>query len=128
MARKAAAGQNFNIMIVGQGGRLEYEALLFVASLRVMSPKFKGRMIVAEPQPGDRWETDPTMSSDIKAVLAELGAEVVPFESRHFGSFYPYGNKIEGLSCLPAKEPFIFFDTDTLITGEISDIAFDFDT
>jgi hypothetical protein len=42
----------FNIMIVGQSGRLQYEALLFVASLRQNSPQFRGRMIVVEPQAG----------------------------------------------------------------------------
>ena len=35
--------QPFNIMIVGQGGRLQYEALVFVASLRAHAPGFAGR-------------------------------------------------------------------------------------
>jgi len=66
----------FNIMIVGQSGRLEYEALLFVASLRTMSPGFSGKMIVAEPQPGDRWHHDPRISAPVRARLEELGAEI----------------------------------------------------
>ena len=45
----------FNIMIVGQAGRLQYEAELFAASLRHFDPGFSGRLIVAEPQPGPRW-------------------------------------------------------------------------
>ncbi|MEJ6398386.1 hypothetical protein [Yoonia sp. 208BN28-4] len=127
MAKKKAASQPFNIMIVGQSGRLEYEAVLFMASLNAMSPDFAGRVIVAEPQPGDRWDNDPRMSDDIRAVLTDMGAEVVPFESRHFGQSYPYGNKIEGLSILPAGEPFVFFDTDTIITGDLMSVPFDFD-
>ncbi len=127
MAQKSKPHQRFNIMIVGQGGRLQYEALLFVVSLRAMSPRFNGRVIVAEPQANDRWTKDPSMSSDIKAVLTELGAEIIPFENRHFGEYYPYGNKIEGLQCLPAGEPFFFFDTDTLVTGELMDLKVNFD-
>ncbi|MGR3493398.1 MAG: hypothetical protein ACU0DW_15205, partial [Shimia sp.] len=45
----------------------------------------------------------------------------------HFGSSYPYGNKIEALKALPKGEPFVFFDTDTLITGDLSEVPFDFD-
>ena len=126
MARTAKKRQPFNIMIVGQAGRLQYEALLFVASLREMSPAFQGRICVAEPQPGPLWSRDPRMKSEIASALTELGAEILPFSSRHFGEAYPYGNKIEGLSVLPSGDPFVFFDTDTLITGEITEIPFDF--
>lgn len=123
----AEAGHDrFNIMIVGQSGRLEYEALLFVASLRTMSPRFRGRMIVAEPQPGDRWDHDPRISAPVRARLEELGAEIVPFENRNFGQSYPQGNKIEALAVLPPGTPFVFFDSDTLITGELADVPFDF--
>ena len=127
MAAKTASAKPFNIMIVGQAGRLQYEAVLFVASLREMSPEFAGRVIVAEPQPGPRWSSDPTMTPETRALLTTLGAEVVGFESHHFGEEYPYGNKIEGLAALPAGEPFVFFDTDTIVTGDIMSIPFDFD-
>jgi len=119
---------SFNIVIVGQRGRLQYEALILAASLRAMSPRFAGRLFVAEPQPGPLWPGDPRISGEeIRARLAELGAETLPFESRHFGQAYPYGNKIEALLALPEGAPFLFLDTDTLITGEISDVPFDFD-
>ncbi len=118
--------QPFNIMIVGQAGRLQYEALVFVASLRAHAPGFAGRMIVAEPQPGPLWQDDPRMTPDITAALVEMGAEVIPFTARHFGQSYPHGNKIEGLQTLPADEAFVFFDSDTLITGDISMVPFDF--
>ncbi|MEL6450798.1 MAG: hypothetical protein AAFQ19_06025 [Pseudomonadota bacterium] len=118
----------FNVALVGQSGRLSYEALLFVASLRANSPKFKGRVLVAEPQPGDLWHTDPRIGpDDVRAALTDLGAEIIPFDSVHFGQTYPYGNKIEMLTALPAGEPFVFFDSDTLITGDLTTVPFDFD-
>lgn len=118
----------FNILIIGQAGRLQYEALLFAASLRALSPGLRGRLIVAEPQPGPLWPNDPRMRGSATPDLLEaLGAEILPFESRHFGAAYPYGNKIEALFTLPANEPFVFFDTDTLITGPLSSVPFDFD-
>lgn len=116
----------FNIMIVGQGGRLEYEALLFAASLRHASPDFKGRLVIAEPQPGPLWNTDPRISAPVKDALKDLGAEIAPFQSVHFGGSYPHGNKIEGLAALPADAPFVFFDSDTIITGDITQVPFDF--
>lgn len=120
--------ENFNVLIVAQGGRLEYEAVIFAASLARSCPDFKGRFIVAEPQPGPNWRDDPRIRSDeVRALLEMFGAEIVPFENKHFGQDYPYGNKIEALSALPAGEPFVFFDTDTLITGDLTAVPFDFD-
>jgi len=127
MAAKKAKRQPFNIMIVGQGGRLQYEALVFMASLRAMSPDFDGKVFIIEPQDGPQWDKDPTMSPEFHTVLSDLGATIVPLENKHFGSSYPNGNKIEGLACLPKGEPFVFFDTDTLITGDLGTVEFDFD-
>ncbi|MFK7835327.1 MAG: hypothetical protein AB8B60_03830 [Sulfitobacter sp.] len=128
MARKEAGSQTFNVVIVGQQGRLAYEALIFAASLRYASPNFKGRLFVAEPQHNTLWEQNPTIkNAEVRAALEGFGAEILPFENKHFGQKYPFGNKIEMLSALPKGEPFVFFDTDTLITGELSDVPFDFD-
>ena len=128
MAGTAEREQAFNILIVGQGGRLQYEAILFAASLRAMSPDFAGTLYVAEPQPGPLWRGDPRIrGGETRDVLARLGAEIIPFESRHFGQDYPYGNKIEALTALPADVPFVFFDTDTLVTGDLASVPFDFD-
>ena len=124
MTERGRSGQ-FNILIVGQAGRVGYEALLFAASLRARSPGFAGRLIVAEPQPGPLWPDDPRMPDEVTEALRRLGAEVIPFESRHFGAAYPQGNKIEGLATLPEGAPFVFFDSDTLVTGELRDIAVD---
>ncbi|KIC33201.1 hypothetical protein [Leisingera sp. ANG-S5] len=121
------ANAPFNVMIVGQAGRLQYEALLFAASLRHCSPGFSGRLFVAVPQPGPLWDKDPGIrNQDVLQALADLGAEILPFESKLFGAAYPYGNKIEALQALPEGEPFVFFDTDTLITGELAEVPFDF--
>lgn len=125
MARKATP---FNVMIVGQNGRLQYEAVLFAASFRAANPNFPGKLFVAEPQPGLRWTKDPRMGDNaVRTALVELGAEIIPFESNHFGEAYPYGNKIEALAALPKGEPFVFFDTDTLITGDLTQVPFNFD-
>ena len=121
--------KDFNIAVVAQQGRLMYEAVLFAASLRARSPRFQGRLLVMEPQAGPLWPKDPTVRNGaVRELLeGEFGAEFVPFDSRHFGAAYPYGNKIEGLLALPEGEPFVFFDTDTLITGEVTEVPFDFD-
>lgn len=118
----------FNVVVVAQGGRLSFEALLFAASLRASSPGFTGKLLIAEPQPGPLWPNAPTIRPGaIRTALEDLGAQIVPFESRHFGHAYPYGNKIEMLSALPENEPFVFFDSDTLITGDLTQVPFDFD-
>lgn len=120
--------KQFNIVVVGQNGRLEYEALLFLASLRQNSPKFSGTVFIAEPQKNQKWDTDPRMgNASVRETLIELGAEILPFENKVFGQSYPNGNKIECLFALPKGTPFVFFDTDTLILDEITDVPFDFD-
>lgn len=127
MARRPARTETVNILIVGQMGRLAYEALLFALSLRrnTRDPRF--RLFVAEPKPGPKWKTDPSIRPEpLRDMIEAQGATILPFEARHFGSDYPYGNKIEALFALPKGEPFVFFDTDTLVTGELGDVPFDF--
>jgi hypothetical protein len=127
MAKKPATRQDFNILVIGQAGRLQFEALLFAASLRQCTPGFTGRLFVAEPQQNALWDNDPRMkSNDVRDALEDLGAEILPFENKVFGQSYPYGNKIEALLALPENEPFVFFDTDTLITGDLMSVPFDF--
>ena len=119
---------SFDIAIVAQSGRLTYEAVLFAASLRHSAPEFQGKLYVGEPQPGPLWPKDPQITDpDARDMLNELGATIIPFESKHFGASYPNGNKVEMLAALPADRPFVFFDTDTLIIGAIDKVAFDFD-
>ena len=128
MAEQAPTSQDFNIAIIAQAGRLQYEAILFAASLRRYSPEFGGKLLILEPNPGPHWNGNPgVQQADVRELLEELGATFVPFDNRHFGQKYPYGNKIEALTALPEGEPFVFFDTDTLITGELTGVPFDFD-
>ncbi|GIT91882.1 hypothetical protein JANAI62_23390 [Jannaschia pagri] len=114
-----------NILIVAQRGRLLHEAVLFAATLRHHAPLWSGRLLVAEPQPGPRWSDDPRLPEGPQLdLLRDLGAEILPFETNHFGSSYPQGNKIEALAAAPA-EPFVFFDTDTVITGDLATLDID---
>lgn len=124
----AAPTKTPNVLAVVQGGRLEFEAVLFVASFRAANPDFDGRLILAEPQPGPKWDRDPRIQrTAVRDLLTSMGAEILPFTSEHFGQSYPYGNKIEALKLLPENEPFVFFDTDTLHIGPLSEVPFDFD-
>lgn len=117
----------FDILIIGQNGRLGIEAALFAASLRRSSPAWRGRLIVAEPRPEAAWQgVNTAMPGPVRAALRALDAEVLPFTATHFGREYPYGNKIEALALLPAGRPFMFFDSDTLITGELAALPLDF--
>lgn len=122
------AQSKFNLLIVGQAGRLGYEAILLLASLKSFCPDFQGRIIVAEPSAGPLWPRSMYIKNQaVRETLERLGAEIFEFESKHFGAAYPYGNKIEALALLPEGEPFLFLDTDTLLLDDISKVPFDFD-
>lgn len=117
----------FQLLLIGQGQRIGLQALLFVASLRHSAPDWTGSLIVAEPQPQAAWQGHDTLMPDpIRGALQELGAQIVPFVASRFGADYPYGNKIEALSILSPDLPFVFFDSDTLITGPIERLQWDF--
>lgn len=120
------AHQPFNIVIIGQAGRIQYETALFAASLRHCNPEFTGTLYVGEPQPGPHWPRDPRMAPHVRSFLEDFGAKIIPFETKHFGADYPQGNKIEVLAALPENTPFIFFDSDTLITGPLSQMRINF--
>ncbi|MBY6121014.1 hypothetical protein KUV64_17930 [Mameliella alba] len=127
MTREGAAAQTVNILIVAQAGRLSYEAVLFAASLKARGGT-GFRLVVAEPAPGALWPEHPGIRQpEIRTLLEDLGAQIRSFESRHFGAAYPYGNKIEALEVLPEGEPFVFFDTDTLVLDRLDRVPFDFD-
>lgn len=126
MVQGTRKGCDFNIVAVAQSGRLSYEAVLLAASLRATNPDFGGRLLIAVPQNGPLWTSDPAIyDTGILGLLETFGAEVVPFQSTQFGTSYPYGNKIECLAAIP-DEPFLFVDTDTVFTGPLAQVGFDF--
>ncbi len=126
MIEPGPSRQVFNIVAVVQSGRLQYEALLLAASLRATNPDFAGKLYLAEPQPGKLWPRDPRVTDPaVREMLESLGATFLPFDSHAFGHAYPHGNKIEALTALP-DAPFLFLDTDTLVTGDFGNVGFDF--
>jgi hypothetical protein len=126
MTKQTRPRQAFNILAVVQAGRLQYEALMLAASLRATNPDFKGRLFLAEPQQGGKWQRNPAITDvAVREALLGLGAEFLPFEAQVFGQEYPHGNKIEAIAALP-EEPFLFLDTDTLITGDLDSLDIDF--
>ena len=112
------------LIAIGQKGRLEYEVALLAATLRAHSPRFSGRLVVMEPQPGGKWPDDPRMGEDVRGLLRDLGAEILPFTATEYGKPYAHGNKMEGLAQAP-EGPFLFLDSDTVITGELADVEID---
>jgi len=70
MAKQAKKPQKFNVYVIGQNGRLMYEALIFAASLRHSDPDFSGQIFIAEPQKNDLWNGDPTIRDDDVRALA----------------------------------------------------------
>ena len=128
MALERKAPQGFNLVIVAQAGRLQYEAVILAASLAATNPGMMKRLFIAEPQPGPKWHSDPRIpDAATRDLLEGFGATFLPFRNRHFGSGYPYGNKIDALLDMPEGEPFLFLDTDTLVTGDLGTVVFDFD-
>ena len=118
--------KKLNILAIVQAGRLQYEALILAASLNATSGEACA-LWLAEPQPGPEWQSDPRIDDpEIRAMLHELGAQIIPFSAPDFGSDYIYGNKIVAPSVLPEGEPFAFFDTDTLFLAPLTDVPFDF--
>lgn len=118
---------DFDILIVAQGGGIDRQAAILAASLARNAPGFGGRLVVAEPQPGGAWAgADPRMSQAARAALAAFGAEIRPLHATTFGRAYPHGNKIEALGLLDPGRPFLFLDSDTLVTGDLGGVGFDF--
>ena len=68
---------SFNILIIGQSGRLQYEAVMFLASLRQPAPDYIGQVFVAEPQYTERWNRNPTITNpEIRALIKTLGGTI----------------------------------------------------
>ena len=119
MQAGSGMGGTFDVVVIGQKGRLEYEVLLFAASLRRADPGFEGRLIVAEPAPGPMWAEDPRMADpDVRAELARLDAEILTVPAR-FGDAYPQGTRADALSALPPGRPFLCLDSDSVVLAPL---------
>jgi len=75
----------FNILIMGQSGRLQYEAIMFLASFCQSVPDYKGQVFVAVPQHTERWNSNPTITDpEIRALIKTLGGTISPFREHTF--------------------------------------------
>ena len=119
---------NFNLCIVAQAGRLKYEALLAVASLRATTHGMLPSVWICIPANNERWSSNPEIDDkNYINVLAGLDAKVVKFENERFGSRYPHSNKVYALKALPPDEAFIFFDSDHAFQRDLSSLNLDFE-
>ncbi len=113
------------IIAVVQDGRLAYEALLFMASLRAVAPDVE--VLLFEPQPCAKWGSDPRISDPaLRRALMDLGADIRPIPNSTWAEDYPNGSKIDALAAAPAGQNFAFFDTDTIFLAPL-DLEFPFE-
>lgn len=116
-----------NIYIIGQNGRLQYEALLCMISFLRCNNAGAANLFVCTPKNSSLWDTNPDMSnSEIAETLRSLGVNVVTFDNTHFGTRYPHSNKVYALAALPPDEPFIFFDSDHIFKAPLESVVIDF--
>ena len=127
MAETTAQDQPFNVAIVGQGGRLQYEAILAASLAGDVAPASGVAFWWPSRSRGRSGAAIRDQRRDIRARSAELGAEILPFESRHFGAMLPLRQQDRGALRPARRRALRLFDTDTLITGEIPRVPFDFD-
>lgn len=106
-----------NVLAILGNGHLEYEALLFAESFLRTQKTGKFKLHFAQPVKNPQWPDPPR--STLREVFLSKGITLIDFECHHFGERYPHGNKIEALFHLPAKAPFVFFDTDTLLRAPL---------
>ena len=116
----------WNVAIVAQRGRIAYQALLCAASIRAHHSADDIRVYICVPNYTRRWKTDPGLD-DVELVEAfrRYDCEITPFDNADFGSRYPHSNKFYAILSLPADEPFMFLDSDTIVAGSMrADIDF----
>ena len=99
----------YNILIIGQSGRLQYEAIMFLASLRQSTPDFNGQVFVAEPQHNEHWTQNPAITDpEIRGLINALGGKISPLENKYFREYTPMGTRLKrALSC-PRASPSSF--------------------
>ena len=113
--------QSFNILAVGQSGRLQYEAVLLAASLRAFDPGFAGTLYIAEPQPSARWPEDPRIKAGpVRDLLVELGRGFPAVRKPGLRAELSLWQQDRGAGGAAGSAPFCVLDTDTLVTGSFS--------
>jgi hypothetical protein len=84
-------------------------------------------LFVASPNDSPLWSKSPSLrNKPVLKLLDSLGVEILPFDTPEFGEGYPNGNKIQALLAMPKGEPFVFFDTDTLVLDDLTKVPFEF--
>lgn len=116
-----------SVYAIAQTGRLEFEALLCMASLLKFNTRRDWNFFVCTPANSNLWKENPDISQgDVAGALRRLGVNVVTFENERFGSRYPHSNKMYALAALPPDDPFIFFDSDHVFCGNVSSVDVNF--
>jgi hypothetical protein len=116
-----------NVVLIAQRGRIGYQALLSVASIRAHHPANEIRMFVCIPRNSKLWKRDPGVDdADLMNAFHQYDCETVFIDNSDFGSDYPHGNKFYAILSLPPEHPFMFLDSDTIVTGRLSLADFDF--
>jgi hypothetical protein len=73
------------------------------------------------------WQTDPRISDlDLIDAFHKYGCAIKIFENADFGSNYPHSNKFYAMLSLPGSEPFVFLDSDVILTGPLHPERLDF--
>lgn len=116
-----------NVAIIAQAGRLGYQALLCVASIRLFHSANQVRVFVCIPNKSDLWRGDPAVSDpDLMQSFARYGCELAYFDNLDFGSRYPHSNKFYSILALPESEPFVFIDSDGILVAPIQPESLNF--
>ncbi|MEM9048212.1 MAG: hypothetical protein AAGC92_05795 [Pseudomonadota bacterium] len=114
-----------SVVAVAQRGRLEAEAILMLAALRVLEPQRSYPIVLCVPSQSRVWPDGRGLSLRGASFLQAAGAEIHRFAPQIFGTGYPQGNKIEALASLPPDRPFLFLDTDTLPLAPLGGLSLD---
>jgi hypothetical protein len=120
--REAAIREStvLNIVVVAQAGRIGYQALLCAASIRAFHAADQTRILVCMPQNSPRWEKDPAIrDAELLRGFRRYDCELAEFDNSDFGSSYPHANKFYSIARVPTGEPFLFLDSDSVLTAPI---------
>ena len=96
---------------LGTTGRLRYEAVIFMASLRASAPDWTSRVIIAEPLPEAPGRTRHRIADPCHELLGRLGVNR-PLHGPPLRRRLSAEQQDRGAGPAPADQPFLFMDTD----------------